>query len=75
MLIQSCISNAMAADVLVMQGAKASAAIILTLWSWNILVSAPKVLIPYNKDKPTAVRNQLSKFTAQTIIFINFDHL
>ena len=35
----------MAADVLVRQGAKASAAMVLTLLSQNILVSAPEGLI------------------------------
>ena len=37
--------NAMAADDLAMEEARASAAIELTYFSWNILVSAPEGLI------------------------------
>ena len=40
----SCIVNTMAADGLVMQGARASGAMVLTKFSWNILVSAPEEL-------------------------------
>ena len=40
----SCIFNAMAADVLAMHRARASAAMILTYFLWNILVWASKGL-------------------------------
>ena len=40
----SCMVNIMASNVLVMQGARASAAIVLTLFPWNILILAPEGL-------------------------------
>ena len=41
-LIFSCILNTMAADDLAMQGARPWTAIVMTYFSWNILISAPK---------------------------------